>query len=335
MHDFTILVLQGAYASSVSITLDMLAATQVLSVQLNKPAPRWRVCIVGGATACLSNGMTIAGQQLKPSTSRSNSDKSIWVVPSLGLSSPEALHSFLTKPDALQAAKALNHHAKNGGEIAASCSAVFLLQSAELLKNKSATTTWWLASELQRIEPTCTIVTKNLIVQDGNITTAGAALAHCDLMLFLIRQKFGAQLAEAIARTLLIDTRHAQSHFILPSMMRVNDPLLSKITEYLETVLPKPPPMRAIAQHFAMSERSFARRVVAATGQSPIALLQSIRLNRARYLLECNDLSVDEVAWQVGYSDSTALRRMMRKMTGMTPRHFKAIPISNPQMDSC
>ena len=323
MHDFTILVLQGAYASSVSITLDMLAAAQSLSSQLNSPAPRWRLLIVGATKANLSNGLAITGEQLKAIAARSDRDKSIWIVPGLGLSSPDVLHKFLTTPDAVQAANALSLHAKSGGAVAASCSAVFLLQSAGLLVNKNVTTTWWLASELQRIAPTCKLVTKNLVVQDGNVTTAGAALAHCDLMLFLIRQKFGAQMAEAIARTLLIDTRHAQSHFILPSMMRVNDPMLLKITEHLESVLPNTPPMRAIAQHFAMSERSFARRVVTATGQSPITLLQSIRLNRARFLLEQGDLSVDEVAWKVGYSDSTALRRMMRKMTGMTPRNFR------------
>ena len=323
MHDFTILVLHGAYASSVSITLDMLAAAQSLSRQLNSPAPRWRLLIVGAAKAVLSNGLTITGDQLKVSAARSNRDKSIWIVPGLGLSSPDVLQMFLATPDAVQAANALSLHAKSGGSVAASCSAVFLLQRAGLLVNKNVATTWWLASELQRIAPTCKLVTKHLVVQDGNITTAGAALAHCDLMLFLIRQKFGAQMAEAIARTLLIDTRHAQSHFILPSMMRVNDPMLLKITEYLESVLPNTPPMRAIAQHFALSDRSFARRVVTATGQSPIALLQGIRLNRARFLLEQGDLSVDEVAWKVGYSDSTALRRMMRKMTGMTPGNFR------------
>ena len=73
-----------------------------------------------------------------------------------------------------------------------------------------------------------------------------------------------------------------------------------------------------------MSERTLARRVRAATGMTPLALLQSVRLNRARMLIETTRMNIAEVAAQVGYEDATALRRLMRKMAGANPSRFRA-----------
>ena len=74
-----------------------------------------------------------------------------------------------------------------------------------------------------------------------------------------------------------------------------------------------------------MSSRTLSRRIKESTGRSVSALLQSVRINRARMLLETSKMSVEQVAEQVGYADTTALRRLMRKVTQATPRQFRTI----------
>jgi transcriptional regulator GlxA family with amidase domain len=79
----------------------------------------------------------------------------------------------------------------------------------------------------------------------------------------------------------------------------------------------------ALAKGFHMSSRTLSRRIKESTGRSVSALLQSVRINRARMLLETSKMSVEQVAEQVGYADTTALRRLMRKVTQATPRQFR------------
>ncbi len=80
----------------------------------------------------------------------------------------------------------LARHVAAGGTVAASCSAVFLLQAAGLLRERRATTSWWLAQELRRLQPDCTVDADRMVVSDGPVTTAGAAFAQTDLMLHLL-----------------------------------------------------------------------------------------------------------------------------------------------------
>jgi transcriptional regulator GlxA family with amidase domain len=90
-----------------------------------------------------------------------------------------------------------------------------------------------------------------------------------------------------------------------------------------ESALPDPPSVSELAAEFCMSDRTLSRHVRAATGRSTSALLQSVRLTKARVLLETSKLTVEQVAERVGYVDTTALRRLMRKAMGATPRQFR------------
>jgi len=245
-------------------------------------------------------------------------------VPGLGTENPAAIAERLSREDAVRAARALRRHAALGGAVAASCSAVFLLQAAGLLAGRRATTSWWLAPELRRIEPACEVDADRMVCADGLVTTAGAALAQSDLMLHLLRTRFGAALADAVARVLLIDGRQAQAPFALPAMMANGSELIRRLTQRIEASLPKPPSVAALASECVMSSRTLARHVRAATGRGPLALVQGVRLNRARHLIESSRLTIAQVAERVGYEDATALRRLMRKSAGAAPSRFRA-----------
>ena len=321
MHDFTIVVLPGAYASSVAVTLDILDAATALAPRAQTPRPTWRVASPDGGDVSLSAGLRLATEALP---ARVRADASTWIIPGLGTDSPAAIVERLARDDARRAIAAVRRHVARAGAVAASCSAVFLLQAAGVLQQRRATTSWWLASEMRRLEPACRVDADRMVCADGPITTAGAALAQADLMLHLLRTRFGVALADAVGKVLLIDGRQAQAPFAVPAMMANGSELVRRLTQRIEASLPRPPTVAALASECAMSSRTLARHVRAATGRGPLALVQSVRLNRARQLIEASRLTIAQVAERVGYEDATALRRLMRKSAGATPSQFRA-----------
>ena len=321
MHDFTVLVLPGTYASSVSVTLDILDAAARLAPRAKAPRPTWRVVSPDGGDAGLSAGLRVATERLP---ARSCEDASTWIIPGLGLENPAVIEERLARDDARRAIAALRRHAARGGAVAASCSAVFLLQTAGLLAGRRATTSWWLAPELRRLEPTCGVDADRMVCADGPVTTGGAAMAQSDLMLHLLRTRFGVALADAVSKVLLIDGRQAQAPFAVPSMMANGSELIRRLTRRIEASLHQPPSVVELAGELAMSPRTLARHVRAATGRGTLALVQGVRLSRARQLIESSRMTIAQVAESVGYEDATALRRLMRKSAGAAPSQFRA-----------
>jgi len=320
MRDFTVLVLPGAYASSVAVTLDILEAAARLAPRAKTPRPTWRVVSPDGRPIALSAGLRLEASAL-PTTSRA--DASTWIVPGLGTDNPAVIQERLAREDARRAIAAIARHVGRGGTVAASCSAVFLLQAAGLLAQRRATTSWWLAPELRRLEPGCVVDADRMVCADGPVTTAGAALAQSDLMLHLLRARLGVALADAVSKVLLIDGRQAQAPFAVPAMMANGSELIRRLTQRIEAALPQPPSVAALAEELAMSPRTLARHVRAASGRGPLALVQSVRLNRARQLIESSRMTIAQVAASVGYEDATALRRLMRKAAGAAPSQFR------------
>lgn len=327
MHDFTVLILEGSYASSVAVTCDILAAARALAARTGMAAPRWRLCSIAGGTVGLQGGMTVETVKLPL---RPREDHSIWVLPGLGLNTPADVARRLALTDAAQAMKRLARHADNGGRVAASCSAVFLLQAAGLLQGKRATTTWWLAPLLQEMAPDCRVDADRMICADGPVITAGAAMAQTDLMLYLLRERFGKALTDTVSRMMLIDGRQAQAPFIIPEALAGGSDLVARIAARVEAALPNPPTIAELANEFCMSERTLSRHIHRATGKSTLALVQSVRLRRARKLLESSRMTVEQIAEAVGYRDATALRRLMRKMAGASPSRYRPHPVANP-----
>jgi transcriptional regulator GlxA family with amidase domain len=321
MHDFTILVLNQAFASSVALSLDIFSTASLMAKQMGVAQPSWRLVSQDAGDVALSNGLRLATGKLPQ---RANQDKSLWIVPGMGVDSPHSAATRMQAVDAIWAAKAIGRHVQQGGKVAAGCSSVLLLQAAGVLVGKTVTISWWLASHLRRAQPDCTVDAQRMVVADGNIITAGAALAHTDLMLQLLRMQSGAALAEAVSRVLLIDSRTAQAQYVIPSVLASGNALVAQLSAYIEATLPHVPSIQNLAIKMCTSERTLARHVVAATGLPPLALVQHVRLARARALLEQSRLPVEQVAEKVGYADATALRRMMKKAMGATPRQLRS-----------
>jgi transcriptional regulator GlxA family with amidase domain len=123
---------------------------------------------------------------------------------------------------------------------------------------------------------------------------------------------------------LLLHERSESAQYVLPSMLASSDPLVTRLADRVERALPDVPSVALLAREFRVSERTLGRHVRQATGMPTRTMIQSIRLHRARALLQNSRLSVDEVASAVGYGDTTALRRLMRKLVGTTPGRVRA-----------
>ncbi|MBB5204932.1 transcriptional regulator GlxA family with amidase domain [Inhella inkyongensis] len=319
MVDFSLLLLPGSHAAGVAVSLDLLAAAVRLAPGLGLAAPRWRVLAPQGGTLELSSGLRLETQALP-----TRADRSIWVLPGLGLDSPERLQSGLAQPDAERSAQSLARHAAQGGHCAASCSAVFLLQRAGLLAGRQVTTSWWLAPLLQQWAPEAHVRADALVLQDGPLWTAGAALAQADLMLALLTQGWGPALVDRLRRFLLLPPpRATQSPYVLPALVVQGDELLRRLTRCIETQLPRPPTLDGLAAALGLSPRTLSRRVRAASGRTVLDWVQAVRLNRARFLIETSRLPIETVAAAVGYQDGSALRRMMRRSASARPSQFR------------
>lgn len=319
MYDFTILVTHDAFASSVALTLDILSASAVIARRMGTAVPRWQVCGVNTECVALGHGMHIAVQPLVIGPD----DRSCWIIPGLGVADARMIEHRLQQADIALLVPALRAHVQAGGDVAASCSAVFVLQAANLLAGHCVTTSWWLAPLLQQWAPECQVDADRMVILDPPLTTAGAALGHSDLMLHLLRSRFSPALAGAVAQALLIDGRQLQSPFMVPALMAQGNELIARLTAHIEASLPTTISVSKLASDFGLSERTLSRHTHKATGFSPLRLIQRVQANKARELLANSKYSVDTIAEHVGYRDATSLRRLMKKMLSATPRQLR------------
>lgn len=320
MKDFEVLIVDGAYPSSVAMSRDILDAAVQVAARMGVAVPTWGLYSLAGGRVPLRDGISVETRALPP---RRRDARSVCVIPGLG-ADPQAIAARMASPDGRAIARRLVAQVQRGGQVAASCSAVFVLQAAGLLDGRRATTTWWLAPALAGMTPACTVDAARMVCVDGPVITAGAAFAHADLMLHLLRERCGPALSETVARLLLLEHRQSQSPFVVPEVLAGGHALVAQLTARLEQALPAVPPISQLARELCVSEKTLGRHVRRATGKSTGGLVRSVKLRRARALLENSRMTIEQIAAEIGYRDATALRRLMRKAAGASPRQFRA-----------
>lgn len=321
MSDFEVLVVEGSNPTGVAMTRDIVEAARLLAGRTGQAAPLATFHSPSGGPVRLQGGLSIGTRRLPARPSRR---APVLLIPGIWVEHAAQLHARLQRDDCRQAIRYIARRAAAGACIAASCSAVFLLQAAGVLAGRRATTTWWLAPELARIAADTNVEGNRILCVDGPVITAGAAFAQADVMLYLLRQRFGASLADGVSRVLLLHERTQSAQFVVPSMLASGDALVTKLTRRVESALPTIPTVADLARELCICERTLGRHVRHATGMGTRAMIQSIRLHRARTLLQNSRMSVDQVAAAVGYGDATALRRLMQKTVGTTPGRVRA-----------
>jgi len=237
------------------------------------------------------------------------------VVPAIGFKMPDALERALSRPDVADAADVLREWAARGATMSAACIGTFVLAESGVLDDHDATTTWWLAPMFRTRYPSVRLDESHMLIKSGSVVTAGAALSHMDLALWLIRQQ-SPKLAALTAKYLIVDSRPSQSAYVLTDHLIHNDPLVERFERWARTRLAKGFSLDEAAKAVASSKRTLARRMQTVLGKSPLSYFQSLRVERAVHLLKTGNESVDEIAARVGYADGVTLRTLLRRHLG-------------------
>jgi transcriptional regulator GlxA family with amidase domain len=222
--------------------------------------------------------------------------------------------------------EALRYAHARGGRIAGLCSGAFVLAEAGLLDDRPATTHWAMAPLLAERFPKVKVQEAVLFVDDGDILTAGGGAAGLDLGLHLIRVLRGAEVANRLARAMVVPPHRSggQAQYIESPVPEpdVSDPVGSAM-DWALSRLDQVLPVDELARQANMSRRNFDRRFRETTGAAPATWLTHQRVIHAQRLLESTGLPVDVVARRCGFSSAAALRPHFRRIAGVAPAAYR------------
>ncbi len=225
-----------------------------------------------------------------------------------------------------EALEALRTAHARGARVAGLCSGAFVLAAAGLLDDRPATTHWALAPLLSSLYPKVRVREAVLYVDDGDVLTAGGGAAGMDLGLHLVRVLAGADVANRLARSMVVPPHRAggQAQYITSPVPEPDesDPV-GEAMSWALTRLDQVLPVDVLARRATMSRRNFDRRFREITGATPANWLTHQRVIRAQELLESTRLPVDEVARYCGFSSAAALRPHFRRLVGVAPAAYR------------
>ncbi len=206
------------------------------------------------------------------------------------------------------------------------CSGAFVLGAAGLLNGRRATTHWMYAAELAARFPAARVDPGVLYVDEGLVLTSAGTAAGVDLCLHVVRSEFGARIANAIARRMVVPAHRdgGQAQYIetpLPERRPAGDIALA--LDWMRSHLAERLPVERLATQLHMSERTFARRFAAATGTSPHRWVVQQRCELAQRLLEETRDPVEEVARRAGFGDAANLRGHFVRWRGTPPHEYR------------
>jgi transcriptional regulator GlxA family with amidase domain len=312
-----VLVLDGVFDLGLSAVLDAFQTANELACVSELAGPRFEVKIVGVRKAVkTSQGLSVP---VDPTGWRS---PDCVVVPAIGFKMPGPLENALARPDIPDAGDVLRQWARRGATMTAACIGTFVMAESGLLDRHRATTTWWLAPLFRKRYPQVLLDESNMIVKSGKVVTAGAALSHMDLALWLVRG-VSPTLAALTAKYLIVDSRPSQSAYALTDHLVHSDQLVQRFESWARSHLKHGFSLDEAAQAVGASKRTLARRMQAVLGRSPLSYFQSLRVERAIHLLKTGNESVDQIAERVGYAEGSILRMLLRRQTGLGIREIR------------
>ncbi|HET9408418.1 MAG TPA: helix-turn-helix domain-containing protein [Candidatus Sulfotelmatobacter sp.] len=312
-----VLALDGVFDLGLSAVLDAFQTANELIAMSGLSVAPFQVRIVGVRKAIkTSQGFRVPLQNVGTRA------PDCAVVPAIGFKMPAPLEAALARPDIRDAAEVLQHWARRGATMTAACVGTFVMAESGLLDHQRATTTWWLAPMFRKRYPNVELDESNMIVKSGRFVTAGAALSHMDLGLWLIRRR-SPQLASLTAKYLIVDSRPSQSAYALSDHLLHSDPIVERFETWARGRLREGFSLGDAARAVGSSKRTLARRMQSVLGKSPLSYFQSLRVERAVHLLKTGNASVDEVAARVGYADGTTLRTLLRRKLNLGVKEIR------------
>lgn len=209
--------------------------------------------------------------------------------------------------------------------IASICTGAFLLADAGLLSGISATTHWRACGMLQDRYPDIDVQEDALFVQQGDIFTSAGSTAGIDLMLHLVQQDHGREIAMRVARDLVVFLHRPGGQSQFSETLRHQSTATGAIADllpWLANHLAGDLRVEILADRCHMSLRNFVRQFPKVTGRTPAKYVESLRVEAVKRQLEQSTESLDEIATLVGFGSADAMRRSFQRITGVSPSQY-------------
>lgn len=330
MPTVAILGFDDSYASVIGGFADML---QVANAHMSKQGMaktglfEWHFLSSNGLPVRASNGLELAMRPLPE-----NQHYDLVFIPSLHYRGWQSFQRFLESQATVR--DWLIKQWTYGAWLCANCTGTFLLADTGLLDNRVATTTWWLEGHFRERFPLVDLHMRPLVTEAERLVCGGAHATFLLQAVHVLSVFAGKAIAMQCARSMLIDLTQTTQTPLQPLIADKthNDPLVQRAQKWLQDHLAEPVRINDLAHKLAVSERTLIRRFNAVLEQSPLTYLQNLRIDTARALLEAGDLSTEQIAQYVGYSDVSSFTRLFRERVGFTPGAYRSrfqLPESN------
>lgn len=214
---------------------------------------------------------------------------------------------------------------KAGAEIASICTGAFLLASAGVLDGRTCSTHWAATDEFRKMFPQVNLQADQLITDENGIYTNGGAYSFLNLILYLVEKYYDRQTAIYCSKVFQIEMdRQSQSAFTIFKGQKLHgDEMVIEAQTLIESKLHEKISVEDLSSQFSVGRRTFDRRFIKATGNTPIEYAQRVKIESAKKAFETTRKTINEVMYDVGYSDMKAFREVFRKITGISPLEYR------------
>ena len=218
----------------------------------------------------------------------------------------------------------VEQHSK-GAEVASLCLGAFLFASTGLLDGKKCSTHWGFCNDFRSMFPQVEIVDGSIITDEQGLYSSGGANSYWNLLLYLLEKYTDRPTAILAAKYFAVDIeRDSQAAFMLFNGQRAHeDDTIKQVQNWLEAHYNNKVSVDELAERFAIGRRSFERRFKKATNNTVVEYLQRIKMEAAKRSFETSRKNINEVMYEVGYTDTKAFRTVFKKVTGLTPIEYR------------
>lgn len=212
-----------------------------------------------------------------------------------------------------------------GAEVASLCVGAFLLASTGLLNGKKCSTHWGFMNEFRDLFPEVEVVEGNIVTEENGIYSSGGANSYWNLLLYLVEKYTNRETAILASKYFAIDIdRNSQAAFAMFKGQKDHgDKEIRKAQDFIEQNIHERITIEELADHAAVSRRTFERRFKQATSNSVLEYIQRVKVEAAKRSFESSRKNINEVMYDVGYTDTKAFRTIFKKVTGLTPVEYR------------
>lgn len=213
----------------------------------------------------------------------------------------------------------------NGAEVASLCVGAFLLASTGLLNGKKCSTHWGFTNEFKTMFPEVNVIDGSIVTEENGIYSSGGANSYWNLLLYLVEKYTDRDTAILASKYFAIDIdRNSQSAFAMfKGQKNHNDVEIKKAQEFIEKNFAEKINVEQLADEVAIGRRSFERRFKKATNNTVGEYIQRVKIEAAKRSFEKSRKNINEVMYDVGYTDTKAFRTLFKKITGLTPVEYR------------